>query len=175
MKIAIFSLFLALSGYGQSIISLKKNKELLRTYEELTNVKTDSEIQRIYQAAYLSLPKNGDVTELNGFTMVSMVNLSHAFCVKMIEKDRGLSASERWIHDSLDLEKEVATWSDGEVSTLINNYGLFFWNEKPKGSVAVDLKSIFAQIAKIEQPLAQSVTLSSVCMAMLTSPLVFTK
>jgi hypothetical protein len=175
VKIVIFSLFFSLVANAQGWISLRKNKEILRTYEELTGIKTDSEIQRIYDSSFLSLPKNGEVTELTGFTMVAMMNLSHTFCGKLIKKDISLPPENRWVHGKLDLSQEVAQWSDPKINELISIYADLFWGEPPSEKVHENLVSIFKGMSQIEQPMAQSVALSSTCTAMLMSPYVYTK
>ncbi len=167
--------FLSSTVFAQGIITLKRNTELLRTYEEVTGVNKDSEILKIYQASFLSLPKDGLVTEMTGFTAVGMFNLTTTFCSKMIAKDRRLSPSERWIHAQMDLEKDVQTWSLEEKNVLFFKYAEFFWGRIPLQGELAKLVGIFDFVAQEPAPLNQELVLNSVCTSMLLHPAVFTK
>jgi hypothetical protein len=175
VKIVIFSLFLSLTAQAQGLLSLRKNKEILRTYEELTGIKTDSEIQRIYDSSFLSLPKNGEISELTGFALISMLNLSQTFCQKLVTKERSLADGSRWVLNGVDLNKEVSTWSEDEIQFLTKSFGDLFWNEPMEPSVQTDLSSIFESMSQLPQPMVQSAAISMTCTAMLMSPYVYTK
>lgn len=175
MKIAIISLLISSLAYSDAPIFLRKNVELLRTYESLTNVNRDKEIMDIYNAGFVSLPKNGDVTELTDFALIAMLKLSQAFCHKMYLNEVTFAPAERWVLTRLDLKKDVSKWNDNEIAELTSSMGEIFWGEIPDAESSKDLSEVFKSLSKLPQPAAQSSAVGLTCATMLLSPYVYTK
>lgn len=109
-------------------IGLRDFRELPETLAEVTGIPLSDEIVRLaLTRAEPQLPQTGDVAEMSAPMLMSVMDLSGAFCSRLVAKESVVSSGLRRVFKSVNFKEGPKQFTNAAAEQMLSQVAMVFW------------------------------------------------